>query len=379
MKPRALLLAGVFLLGMLPLSQAINTGLPSIDNNTNLNFYGDLRLRYELDWDSHTPSGVPRDDRNRGRIRARAGFNYQMADEWSVGSRVRTGSSRSQQSPHLTFVNDDGPREPLDFVVDRYFVQYKGHGFTSWAGRNVFPFWQQNELFWDEDVTPTGVAGSYERKLGEGLFTATAGAFYLPDGGYDLNGQMLAGQLRYALPVKQSQLSFAGSFYFMNGEEGANNLRNRNGARDYLIGMGSVQWSIPIRNLPFTLGADVFHNFKDYTAAEIAPFPASTKDQTLGYVLSAQVGQLKKWNDWLVGYYYAHIETFSVNASYAQDDWVRFGNGIQTDASDFEGHEVRLGYAVSSNINLLARLYLVEAITTAQDGKRFRVDLNWRF
>lgn len=380
MKLRAAFLAGSVLLGNIPFAQAINTGVPWLDNNTNLTFYGDLRLRYELDWDSHTAGGVLRDDRHRGRIRARGGFNYQLADEWSVGSRVRTGSSRSQQSPHLTFVGDDAVRDDLDFVVDRYFVQYKGHGFTSWAGRNLFPFWQQNELFWDEDVTPTGVAGSYDYKLGQGLFTATAGGFLLPDGGYDLNGQMLAGQLKYALPIQRSQLTLAGGFYFMNGEEGANNLRTRNGARDYLIGQASAQWSIPVfRNIPLTLGADVLNNFEDYSAAEVAPFPASEEDETFGYVLSAYLGQLKKANDWLVGYSWAHIETFSVNASYAQDDWIRFGSGAQTDASNFEGHEIRLGYAISSNINLLARLYLVEAITTVQDGNRFRLDLNWRF
>ncbi len=81
----------------------------------------------------------------------------------------------------------------------------------------------------------------------------------------------------------------------------------------------------------------------------------------------------------MLGYSYAHIETFAVNASYAQDDWIRFGAGAQTDASGFKGHEIRLGYAISKNINLLARLYLVDAITTRQDGNRFRVDLNWKF
>jgi len=48
-------------------------------------------------------------------------------------------------------------------------------------------------------------------------------------------------------------------------------------------------------------------------------------------------------------------------------------------ASDFKGHEIRHGYALSKNINVMARLYLVDAITTAQDGKRFRFDLNWKF
>lgn len=372
------LFATAILLATLSSSQAA-TGLDWIDHNTNLTFYGDVRLRYEVDWDSQNAAGVPRDDRNRARLRARLGFNYQLAEEWSVDARVRTGNSRSQQSPHLTFAGDDGVRDNLDLVADRYFVQFKQSGFTVWGGRNTTPFWQQNELFWDEDVTPTGLAGAYDMLLGAGNLTAIAGAFYLPDGGYDLNGQMLAAQLKYTLPVKSSQFTFAAGLHLMNGENGAHNLRNRNGARDYLIGVGSAQWSIPIKGIPFTLGADVFNNFMNYSAAEVAPLSAANRSQTLGYVFSAQLGQLKQKHDWLVAYYYAHIETFAVNASYAQDDWVRFGSGLQTDSSDFKGHEVRLAYALSKNINVMARLFLVDAITTHQDAKRFRVDLNWKF
>lgn len=360
-------------------SQSATTGLDWIDNNTNLTFYGDLRLRYELDWDSQNAAGVARDDRNRGRVRARVGFNYQVADDWSFGTRVRTGNSRSQQSPHLTFVSDDDVRDDLDFVLDRYFVQFKHGNFTGWGGRNISPFWQQNELFWDEDVTPTGLAGTYDARVGEGTLSGTAGAFYLPDGGYDLNGQMLGGQIKYALPVKPSQFIVAGGLYFMNGHSGANNLLTRNGDRDYFIGQASAQWSVPIGKIPLTLGADVMKNFENYSAADVAPFPVTDKDETLGYVLSVLLGQLKQRNDWLVGYYYAHIETFAVNASYSTDDWSRFGNAVQAANSDIKGHEVRLAYALSKNINVMARIFLVDAITTVQDGKRFRFDLNWKF
>src|SRR5689334_8311426 len=108
-------LAALLLLAAASNSRSATTGLDWIDNNTNLTFYGDLRLRYELDWDSQNAAGVARDDRNRGRVRARVGLNYQLADDWSFGTRVRTGNSRSQQSPHLTFVSDDGVRDDLDF------------------------------------------------------------------------------------------------------------------------------------------------------------------------------------------------------------------------------------------------------------------------
>lgn len=40
---------------------------------------------------------------------------------------------------------------------------------------------------------------------------------------------------------------------------------------------------------------------------------------------------------------------------------------------------IRRGNALSAKINLLARLYLVEAITARQDGNWFRLDLNWEF
>ena len=355
------------------------TDIPWIDNNTNLTFYGDLRLRYESDWDSQTTAGAGRVNRERGRIRVRAELNYQLADAWSFGTRVRTGNAHSQQSPHLTFTADDHIRDTTEFVADRYFVQFKEGGFTGWAGRNTTPFWQQNEMFWDEDVTPTGLAASYDMKVGDGKMSLIGGAFYLPDGGYDLNGQMVSGQIKYSLPVKASQFTVAAGLHFMNGEQGARNLLNRNGDRDYLIGVASAQWSVPVKGIPFALGVDVMNNFQDYDATDVAPFPAADTDETFGYVLSAQLGQLKKRHDWLVGYYYAHIETFAVNASYAQDDWARFGNATQSALSDIKGHEVRLAYALSKQINLMARAYFVEAITTVQDGNRFRVDLNWKF
>jgi hypothetical protein len=38
-----------------------------------------------------------------------------------------------------------------------------------------------------------------------------------------------------------------------------------------------------------------------------------------------------------------------------------------------------VAYALSKNINVMGRLFLVEAITTEQDGNRFRLDLNWKF
>lgn len=345
----------------------------------NLNVSGDVRLRYESDWDSHTATGTLRTDRERGRFRLRANATYAFDSAWSFSARIRSGHPQSQQSPHLTFATDDGPSDDLRFSLDRYFLQYKRGTTTAWFGRNSSPFWQQNELFWDEDITPAGVAASFDHKHGSGILTTTLGAFALPDGVNHLNGQLFAAQLKYTTSVDTSRLIVAAGLHAFEGKSGARFLRNRNGARDYLVGVFSAQWSTPVAGLPVALGVDVFHNFKDYSAAEIAPFPASQTDETLGYVFSAVVGQLKDPGTWSAGYYYAHVETFATNASYAQDDWARFGSGPQSDLTDIKGSEFRVAYAITKDLNLMARLFLVDAITSRQDGKRFRLDLNWKF
>ncbi|MFZ5495042.1 MAG: putative porin [Verrucomicrobiota bacterium] len=345
-----------------------------------LTFSGDVRLRFERDWDSRTAAGAARADRNRMRARARLSLGCTFSDAWSFGARVRTGNPDSQQSPHLTFHSNDGVTDDLDGAFDRYFVQFKQDSLTAWAGRNTTPFWQQNEIFWDEDVTPTGAAVTHDGKLAEGSLTAAAGAFYLPDGMKDLNGTLVGGQLKYGQKYPDGRLTLAAGLYSLDGKRGATHLRNRNGVRGYLIGILSAQWSHPLdTGLPLMFGADLLRNFENYTATDALPFAARHADETGGWVLSAAYGAAKNPGDWQIYWSYAHIETLAVNASYAQDDWARFGSATQADVTDFQGHEFRGTYVITKNLNVQTRLFLVEALTSVQDGKRLRLDLNWRF
>ncbi len=81
----------------------------------------------------------------------------------------------------------------------------------------------------------------------------------------------------------------------------------------------------------------------------------------------------------LFAYYYDHIETFTVNSSFAQDDWVRWGSAVESRGSNLKGHEFRVAYGLGNGVNLVARLYVADAITTIEDGNRFRLDLNMKF
>lgn len=349
------------------------------DVTPQLSLHGDVRLRYESDWDSHTPGGARRVDRERGRARVRAGLGYKFSSRWSAGARIRTGDPHSQQSPHLTFTASDGPNDDFNASFDRYFIQFKDLAFTAWAGRNGTPFWQQNEMTWDEDVTPTGLAASYDAKQGPSTLTTTVGAFALPDGMTRLHGRLVAGQLKYSRSFQPSQFTFAAGLHSFDGKPGARYLRNRNGARGYLIGIASAQWSTPVSGRPLTFGVDLIENFESYHAADAFPLAPVAADETTGYVVSLQLGQLKQARDWLIACSWARIGALAVNSSYSQDDWARWGSGPQSDVSDFQGHEFRAAYAITRDLNLMARAFFVEALTSAQDGKRFRLDLNWKW
>lgn len=351
----------------------------SDDRPRRLDLSGDLRLRYESDWDCRTADGMRRDDRERLRIRARVGLTIDPVSWGSFGLRLRTGASDSHQSPHVTLADFSGnPTGPNGLGWDRWFVSFRSDRGTAWVGRNSFPFWTQNELFWDEDVTPMGLSLRYDHPIGAGTLTVSAGYFALPDGMTRFVPHLSAGQLVYSTDLGAVTLTAAGGAFFFDGRSGAKYLRNGNGARDYAIWAGSVESRMNLGGLPVAAGADVMRNLKGYSADDPDPFTAANRDQTDGYVARITVGGLTGRGGWLAAYYYAYVEPFAVNASYAQDDWHRFGSATQTDASDFKGHEFRLAYALGGQVNLVARLYLVEAITTAQEGKRFRVDFNWR-
>lgn len=353
----------------------------------------DFRARLEADWDSRRSNGTERDDRTRLRVRVRIGAEYKPGDRLSFGFRLRSGSNDSQQSPHITLLDlEDNPTGDAHFNLDRWYVKGQAKKMWGWVGRNNLPFWKQNELFWDDDATPAGLAGGFKSAVGDqGSIAINAGYLSLPAGMQDFIGDMLLAQAVYTTKIGDGGLTVALGSLAMEGEEVAGSpaaalLETGNGSRDYAIWVASAQARLRSGKRPITLGVDVLRNSEDYPDVDpMNPgspeqFTFDNRDETDGHILSVLYGGGKDKGDWLAGYYYAHIETLAVNNSYAQDDWVRWGslNG-QTRGSNMKGHEFRFAYNLGRRTNLVARLYIVEAIKGPEDGNRFRLDLNRKF
>ncbi|CAG0969251.1 hypothetical protein MTYP_01163 [Methylophilaceae bacterium] len=366
---------------------------PVLKKENRFELFADTRLRLESDFDSVDESGQAREDRDRIRLRARLGARYKFSERFTAQARARTGPKFSQQSTNITLLDLNGNgADDFSVVMDQWFIQGKSGHIEGWLGRNTFPFWRQNnnEMFWNDNAT---IAGSYlQFGLHETQGTQIqlrAGYFVLPDGAIDFSGQLAAAQLVLGHRLNEDWKMTAGAGYFhMNSSGNAEYLIDGNGNRDYRIGIASIQAERSIQPGPFDanfirLGADLIRNFSNYSSKDSDPVTAEFSEAKDGFTVSTVLGSTitdaEGTGRWQVTYMYAYIEKLAINSAYAQSNWVRWGANRQSDVSNLKGHEVGFRYWINKNVDINNRLFVVDSLTTPQDGNRFRVDLNIRF
>src|SRR6266480_821141 len=160
---------------------------------TELELFGDLRLRYEYRG-GRLPSNDPDhpndwQERERERYRLRIGLRGTVLDDWFFGIRLETGAG--PRSTNVTFGDDTSSSSPggggpfakgSDGVfVGQAYGGYKGFpGVTFTGGRMPNPF-VTTRMVWDDDITPEGLAEQYKHTFTIGGGEA-APASYSKDG-----------------------------------------------------------------------------------------------------------------------------------------------------------------------------------------------------
>jgi hypothetical protein len=146
---------------------------------TELELYGDARLRYEVaNGQTGRPDAInpPGDtfQRDRFRYRLRIGLRGTLADDWFFGLRLETATN--PRSADVTF-GDDTSAGPGPFAknsdsigVGQAYLGYKGiKGLSLMAGKMPNPL-VTTAMVWDGDINPEGIAEQYKYtiKLGGG-------------------------------------------------------------------------------------------------------------------------------------------------------------------------------------------------------------------
>lgn len=143
---------------------------------TEIELYGDVRLRYENRGGQTTDNTTLRDDwqeRGRERYRLRLGLRGTLADDWFFGIRLET--SQSPRSTNVTFGDDTSTSSPggggpfakgSDGInVGQAYLGYRGFpDITLTAGKMAQPL-VTTLMVWDADINPEGVAEQWKHSF----------------------------------------------------------------------------------------------------------------------------------------------------------------------------------------------------------------------
>lgn len=352
-----------------------------------LSLTGDFRFRIEQDWNSQNQDGIRRDDRGRLRYRFRFGMQYAIDRHSTFGGRLRSGNINDQQGPHVTLGGNNGEFELVSIGLEKLFYQFKHKNFKGWIGKNSIPLTKLNELFWNDNVFPEGIGLTYHMPFDNQKWldkiTVNAGHFIINSNGKSFAEDGYLQMLQFTASLFQERLKLFPAYYYFN------KIGNYPDGKatfdlDYSIAhLGSQIALDPKRKLK--LGIELYGNIQDYARHD--SIPDRFKDETLGIVLSAQYGSMANKGDWLWYIAYARMQQFSIVDYFAQNDWSRWdyssigASGARI--TNFQGVEIKIGYAIKKHFNLNLRTYFVEQLVKIgnfkENGSRMRLDLNIGF
>src|SRR5438477_3729595 len=129
---------------------------------TELELYGDARIRYEIRNGEDLSDNTLQ--RNRERYRLRLGLRGILADDWFFGVRLETNTS--SRSTNVTF-GDESSGGPFSkgsdgINVGQAYLGYKGFkDITLTGGRMPNPL-ITTSMIWDADINPEGLAEQWK-------------------------------------------------------------------------------------------------------------------------------------------------------------------------------------------------------------------------
>ena len=183
---------------------------------------GDIRYRYEAisDDTALNAAGITTADRYRDRIRARFNAVAKATDNITVGFGLTTTEGQDPRSGNQS-LSGVFTKKPIE--LDLAYFDWK---FATWGnligGKMKQPFVKgAQSLFWDNDITPEGVAFGFNR----GIWFGTAYNFWLneisgAENTLTSDAMMHGAQVGARLPFGSSTLTLAAHYYDLSASQG---------------------------------------------------------------------------------------------------------------------------------------------------------------
>lgn len=370
-------------------AQAGDTRLLPLPSNwtDRLKVNGDVRIRGEYTEKEDDPS------RERMRLRARLWLDAMISDNLKAVIGLATGDGDPASSNQT--MDDAFSRKPIR--LDLAYIDWRpgfAPGLALDAGKMRNPCLVVDDLIWDADVTPEGLALGYKRGFGPVELIANAMAFWVDerhkvmekmDGGAaqstDADTLLYTGQLGFKYkPCDTAHVLVAGSYYHYQNMAGyqalcdgtmsyGNSTVSPGGSADkyYLYeyriweGMAELGLTCPLTGLPVRLYGNFVKN-------------ADPDSDNAGFMAGIRFNNASEANTFAVDYNYSRLEKDAVVGAFTDRD--RWGGG-----TDGQGHKVRGTYMLAKNLALDVTVFLDESAISGE-GKSFRryqADLTAKF
>ena len=143
-----------------------------------IKFKGDARIRYQ-NYRRKSDNLVNGQHYNKdtARLRLRLGTEAKVNDQIKVYAGLASGSDANSNSTNQTFT-DDFAKKPI--WIDYAYAEYTPFTWATFiGGRMKNPIWEPQDMLWDTDINPEGVAVKLNKTITPGFDTFLNGAYFL--------------------------------------------------------------------------------------------------------------------------------------------------------------------------------------------------------
>ena len=349
---------------------------------------GDFRYRNENIKQELNPA-----ERNRDRMRVRAGFIARVNDtvrteiQLTTGESLASGGYGDARSPNQT-LTDANSRKRVWF--DTAYAEWAPNAnFKVTFGKMRYPWFRPTGvLFFDNDINPEGIAA----RFASGPFFANAFGMVLSERATASDASLLGGQMGLTGQIGGMKLTGALGYFdvgsvqgqvttttttpacaanpafFLGSTNGNTTVANAAGCPTLLFDFNMIE---AVAQAEFTIANQPLQIFAQYIQNEDAD------DLDTGWLAGFNWGKASNPRSWEFGYAYGLIEKDSTFGQFVDSD---FGGGI----TDIEGSIFKVGFAPAKNWVLNGTYFMnqrfIDAPGAIQRGyDRYQVDLNWKF
>ncbi len=366
-------------------------GLPdSIKWIENIKMSGDFRYRHDHT-DLKETNGRWADGVDRQRIRARLMLEAIINDDWDLALRIASGSDKS---PISTNQDLEDAFSKKDLWLDlAYFTWHPAaHEELKVFGgkmKNAFYRAGKNQLIFDTDLNPEGIAVQHVTSLSEvdQLFL-NGGGFWVDEyaGGVDTSLWGAQAYLKHTIGSPDYLITGV-SYYDYGNLEGREALSTTYySSSKPPIFFGNANHDNIDGDAVYSSDYDIFEAFGEYgfecCGRPLAVFAswarnlvASTSRHT-GWLIGGKLNKAKEPGSWEMSYDYRNLEADAVVGGFTESDF--FGSFTNS-----KGHKFGFKYQLAKNLQAGLTYYHLEDIKSSssliQDYRRLQTDLIFKF